>query len=313
MKIVAWLCLGVVSLIIFCFVYYLLVGAILFKIVFSRRSVTAKVLKKDFSKKLKEHNVNLCWWEKQKIKNVKIQSYDGLILKGVEVSANSNKTVIIVHGFGGSYKEMQQYCQFFHEKNFNVLCVDNRAHGESEGKCIGYGWLDRKDIISWVNFINEKNPENKIVLFGVSMGGSAVCMTAGEKNLKNVVAIISDCAFDNANRQLDFIMKRHKIIMHMFKKHLYDYVKRLYDFNIMQADAIKQVKNTKVPILYIHGQNDNFVPLENLNNLYNATPENLRDKFIVQDAEHAMAYPVAGVLYEKKVNDFLKSRTPLNS
>ena len=127
----------------------------------------------------------------------------------------------------------------------------------------------------------------------------------------NVCAVISDCAFDNANKQIDFVMRDKKIVLKLFKKHLFGYTKRIHGFDIYQADAIKQVKNTKIPILYIHGKEDYYVPIENMINLYNSTPENLRQKYLVDDAGHAMSYAVAGVLYEKKISDFLKSRTNL--
>lgn len=312
MKIVAWIVLGIILCIIAVLIYYLVVGAILFKFVFSRRSVVSRVLKKDFQKKLNDHKVDLGWWEKVKFQKVQTQSFDQLKLVGHFFEANSNKTVIVCHGFGGSYREMQQYCKFFHDKNFNVLAVDMRAHGDSEGHCIGYGWLDRKDVCSWVKFINDKRPEDKILLFGLSMGASSVCMASAEKGLNNVVAIVSDCAYANADREISFVMKKKKLFSRLLKKHAYSYAKRLYGFDVMQADAIKQVKQCKIPILFIHGQEDDFVPLENVNNLFNATPIFLREKFIAEDAQHAMSYPVCGVLYEKRIDDFLEKRTALD-
>ncbi len=313
MEVIAWIVLGIVIFIIVALLYYLLMGALLFKIIFSRRSVSARVLNKDVDKRLKEYKVDLCWWEKVKFSKIQIKSEDGLNLVGHYYEANSNRTVIVFHGFGQSYKEMQQYCKFFYDKNFSVLAVDARAHGESEGKCIGYGWLERIDVVSYVKFINKKKPNDKIILFGLSMGGATVCMASGEKGLENVVAIISDCAFDNADRQISFVMKRFKFVPKFLKKHAYSYTKRVYGFDVMQADAIKQVKQTKVPIFYIHGQADTFVPVENVNNLYNSTPSGLRGKFVVEGAKHAMSYPVAGVLYEKKIDDFLKTHTSIYS
>ena len=103
MKIVALICLVMLILVLFALVYYLLVGAILFKYVFSRKSVTAKALNKNIDEKLKRYKVDLCWWDKVKLKKVEIQSFDGLKLCGRYIEANSEKTVIVVHGFGGNY------------------------------------------------------------------------------------------------------------------------------------------------------------------------------------------------------------------
>lgn len=310
MKPLAFICLCVILCCISILGLYLLVGAIIFKIFFSRKSVYSRVMRKDIERRIKENKIDLCWWEKVKLEKVQVTSFDGLKLVGHYLNEDSSKTVIIFHGFGGSYLEMQPYCQFFSEKNFNVLAVDARAHGESEGNCVGFGWLDRLDVLEWVKFVNQKTPNSKILLFGLSMGGATVCMASGEKGLKNVVGIISDCAYDNANRQIDFLLQTRKHLK-IFKKHLYSYAKRLYGLDLIEADATKQVKKTEVPILYIHGGADDFVPPDNMRNLYNSTPQNKRDFFVIDEAGHGLAYAVGGVLYEKKVMDFLKTRTPL--
>lgn len=311
MKIVSWIILAIIILIVLGLLYYLLVGEILFHYVFSKKTLNARLFKKNLDQMIKEHKIDLCWWDKVDFEKVKIKSFDNLTLVGHYCNLNSLKTVIIVHGFGGSYRETQPYCKLFYEKNFNILAVDNRAHGESEGNCVGFGWLDRKDIISWINYLNEKTPNNKIVLFGVSMGGTAVCCVAGEEPPSNVESIISDSAFARADKQIEFVMKKKKLNFKLLRIHLFDYVKRSQDFDVSQVDAVKQVKKTQIPILFIHGKDDDYVPVEDALVLYNATPQNLKDKFIVENAKHAMAYAVTGNLYEKKISDFLKSYTKI--
>ncbi len=312
MRIVAYLLLAVILLVILAMLYYLAVGALLFKIGFSKRSIVEKGLKKNLDKKLKEYKIDLCWWEKQKPKEVNIESFDGFNLVGYFLPANSDKVVLVVHGFAESHWQMQKYAEYFHQKNFNVLAVDNRAHGKSEGGNIGFGFLEGRDIVKWVEFINKKIPNAKIILFGLSMGGTAVCFASGTHELKNVQAVISDCAFANASNQIDHILKKYKLSLKILKKHLYSYAKRLYGLDVMQIDATRCVKDTKVPILFIHGLADEFVLPENLEVLYNSTPQNLRDKYLVEEAEHIMSYPVAGVLYEKKISDFIRSRTKIS-
>lgn len=312
MKIFAWISLSFIIAIIVALVVYLIVGAVLCHLVLSRKSLADRILRKDLDRRIKENKIDLCWWDKQKLNKVEIKSFDGLKLVGRFIDNNSDKTALIVHGFGGSYLEMQPYCQFFMQKNFNVLAVDNRAHGDSEGSCVGLGFFDRLDVVEWTKYINSKIPNSKILLFGVSMGGTAVLCASCEKDLKNVQVIISDCAFANANKQVEHILSNHKFVLKFFRKWLYSYAKKVYGIDIMQADATKQVKKTQIPILYIHGSEDNFVPTENLNILYDATPSNLRDKFIVEGAKHATSYAVGGVLYEHKINQFLQTRTNLN-
>lgn len=311
MKIVAWIVLAFVLLVILALGYYLLVGAILFKIAFAKKNPKSRAMRRDTEKRLKEYNVDLCWWEKVKFEKVSMQSGDGTTLSARFFDAGSEKTVIVVHGFGQSYQEMQPYCKFFYEKKFNVLAVDNRAHGDSEGAFVGFGWLDRFDILSWCTFLNEKKKDQKILLFGLSMGATAVCCCAGEQLPNNVCAIVSDCAFANAERQITFVLRKYKFISKVLQFHLASFAKRVHNFNIKDIDATGQVKHSQVPILFIHGGEDNYVPLENLSILYNATPENLRHKYVVEGAGHAKSYAVAGVLYEKKLIDFLKMYTTI--
>ena len=290
-------------------VYYLLVGKIIFHFTLSRKSIQDRIMKKQFAKMIEQHKIDLCWWKTVKFKELSIKSFDGLSLVGHYVDRNSTKTAVVVHGFGGDYRETQPYCKLFYDKNFNVLTIVNRAHGKSEGSCIGLGWLERKDLLGWIDYLVKINPQNNIVLFGISMGATAVCSLAGEKLLPNVVGLISDCAFANADRQISSMIKKIKLGKTVLKKHLYSYVNRFYDFDIIQVDAMSQVKKTKIPILYIHAEKDALVPVDNVYSLYEATPQNLREKFVVEGSGHCLCYATAGVEYEKRISDFLRKRT----
>lgn len=311
MKVFAWIVLAIVILIILSLIYYLVVGAIIFKFTFAKRNKNSRAFKKNIDKQIKKFDIDLCWWEKYEFETLKLENRDKMLLQGHFFNNNSNKTVILSHGYGGSYIEMQPYCKFFMSKNFNILALDNRAHGDSEGKCLGFGWYDRLDILDWINYINQKFENQKILLFGISMGATAVCCAAGEKLPSNVVGVISDCAFANGEKQVRATVKKKFKVAVPFVKHFTSFLKRVYGFDMAEVDAVKQVKNTKVPILYIHGLADESVPVQNLFDLYNATPEGMRDKFVVEEAGHALSYKTAGVMYEHKINLFLSKFTKL--
>lgn len=308
MKIFALIILAVVFVAILCMLYYLVVGRVLFKVSFGRKTLKKRVEKKNLQQQLKDLDIDLCWWDKMKFQEVKTQSFDGLTLVGHYFDNNSNKTALVVHGYSANYKEMQPYCKFFIQKNFNVLVTENRAHGQSEGVCVGFGWNDRLDILQWCNQLAEKSPENKIVLFGLSMGATAVCCAVGEDLPNVVVGAISDSAFAYGKKQIEDVLSKAKILK-LFKGHLYSYLRRVHDFNIALVDAPSQLKKSKVPILFIHGKQDNFVLPQNQELLYESAPANLRAKFVVEDAGHCACYARAGVDYEKTINDFLKKYT----
>lgn len=304
MKTLSWVVLALCALVLVALLYYLLVGHFLFKISISRKSWRMKKMKKNFAQRMEKYRVELDWWKNFKV--VSVKSFDGLTLKGRFIDLGATKTALVVHGFGQSCVEMQQYCKMFVDNGFNVLAIDCRGHGESEGKFAGMGVLDAKDILSWCEFLGEKS---KIVLFGISMGGSAVCCACAEKLPQNVVAAISDSAFQSVPIQLDALLKRYRIFGKIIKKHLLSYMKRVQNFDLHAGGAVFCVKKTNIPILFIHGGADNYVAVENAKNLYASTPPQFRDKLIVDDAEHIMSIVVDKKGYERKIFEFLNART----
>lgn len=306
MKIFSIVILALLGLMLVVMATYLIIGMVSFKISLSRKSTTKRLVNKSMQKTLSAYKIDFCWWDKFDFQTLSLISKDGLKLVGHFLQNKSNELAIIVHGYGADYREMQLYAKYFVEKNYNVLAVENRAHGNSEGKMMGMGWFDRLDLIQWINLMLEKNANYQIVLMGLSMGASTVCMASGEKLPSNVKAIISDCAFANVYEQFRYVFN-HKThlpafpILNIFNV----YTKATYKFDMKKADATMQVKKTKVPILFIHGDKDSFVPTENVYKLYNATPENLRQLYIAEGADHAMSYPINEMEYEKQLNLFL--------
>lgn len=306
MKIFAIVGLSIIGLLLLAMLLYLIIGRVCFKIALARKSTASRIVNKEMNKIIDQYKIDFCWWDKFKFEDFSIKSRDGLKLVAHFLPNKSEKLAIIVHGYGADYKEMQQYAKYFVEKNYNILAVENRTHGQSEGKMIGMGWLDRLDLVDWINFMVEKNPNFQIVLFGLSMGASTVCMASGEKLPKNVKAIISDCAYDNVYDVWKHVYKTktHLPVWPIFN--IFDlYLKNAYNFDMKQADAKPMVKKCKVPILFIHGGADDFVPTPMVYKLYDVADEKLRQIYVVEGAGHALSYPVAGVQYEKILNDFL--------
>ena len=303
MKILAWIIIGLVIAILLGLILYLITGAILFHFSLGRKELKKRVKKNNLKNNLEKYQIDLCWWDKIDFKKVEIKSFDNLKLVGHYLDQKSSLTILLVHGYSANYKEMQKYAKFFYQKGYNLLCVENRAHGDSEGECVGMGYLDRLDLKSWINFLNE-NYKSKIILFGLSMGASAVC-GASEDLPDNVVGIIADSVFDNVEKQIKYILRKTGIFKNLLFKILKSYTKRRYDFNLSDGDFINCVKKSKVPILYFHGKADKYVLPECSMNLFENTPENLREINLVDEAEHAMSYVILGNLYERKITRFL--------
>lgn len=306
MKIVSIIVLALVGVMLLAMLMYLIAGAICFRIALSRRSTAKRVVNKTMKKTIDNYKIDFCWWDKFEFETLSLISKDGLKLVGHFLPNSSNNLAIIVHGYGADYREMQNYAKLFVEKNYNILVVENRAHGNSEGRFMGMGWLDKNDIVQWISLCLEKNPNYKIVLMGLSMGASTVCMTSGEKLPSNVKAIISDCGYANVFEQFKYVFRTKAHLPTWPLLNIFNvYTKSIYKFNMKEADAVSQIKKSKLPFLFIHGDSDKFVPTENVYKLSSAVPDERKDIYIAKGADHAMSYPIDPLEYERHVNKFL--------
>ncbi|MCA6774109.1 alpha/beta hydrolase [Enterococcus mundtii] len=235
-------------------------------------------------------------------------STDGLKLSAIYLPAtDSHKTAIVAHGYMGNAETMANYAKMFHDLGYNVLVPDARGHGKSEGDYIGFGWHERKDYVKWIDQVLETNGQSEeIVLYGISMGAATVMMTSGESLPTNVKAIIEDCGYSSVNEELAyqlnelFSLPPFPLIQ---VTSLMTKIRAGYFFG--EADAIQQLEKNQLPMLFIHGDADTFVPYEMLDKVYQAT-NGPKEKYIVPGAEHAKAYSIDPENYQKTVSSFLE-------
>lgn len=236
-----------------------------------------------------------------------ITSSDKLKLHSYKITNqnNTNKWVITVHGYTSEGINMSTYAKHYYDNGYNVLIPDLRAHGLSEGNYIGMGWDDRLDIISWINYILKENPNAEIILHGVSMGSATVLMTSGEEIPSNVKAIIADCGYtsvwDEFAYQLDDLFSLPEFPILNVSSMV---AKIRAGYFLGEASSLEQVKNSKTPILYIHGDKDDFVPYYMMEELYNATSSE-KEMLTIKGAEHAKASEVDPETYWNTVNNFI--------
>ncbi len=235
-----------------------------------------------------------------------IKSFDNLnlyanFLKG----ENVKETVILVHGYKSSAEnEFGGIVNVYLRRQCNILALENRAHGRSEGKYIGFSELDQYDIIAWVKKINELYPETSIFLHGVSMGGASVIHTCN-KQMKNVKGIIEDCGFTSCRAITKAMMKKTFNLPYFpfgYVASIFALIISKVDFD--KSDGLKEVKESKYPILFITGDKDNFVPSKMTIAMYKAcnSPKKL---LVVENAGHAAANVVDEEKYFREVEMFL--------
>ena len=192
----------------------------------------------------------------------------------------------------------------YREGRYNMLFIDHRAHGDSEGKTITFGIKERLDLIDWVNFIIGRfGSDVKIILYGISMGGATVLMAAGEPLPESVKAIISDCPYSSP---IDIILKVGKEggMPSFILKPLARFGARIFGrFSLTQASPKEAVKRSSVPILLIHGESDSFVPAYMSDEIYAMNPSITLEKF--DGADHAVCCLYDTEAYFELVNAFI--------
>lgn len=240
--------------------------------------------------------------------DVFIQSGDGLKLHATFFPCEGSKKVVICfHGYTShGLKDYTTLAVFYLNNGYNLLIVDERAHGQSEGKYIGFGCLDRQDASVWIDYMIEKLGEDcKILLHGDSMGGATVLMTTGLALPVQVKAAVSDCAFTSAKEVFTHVLKTRyhlpptpimQIANQMGKK------KAGYGFD--DCNARREVTKSTIPILFIHGEADDFVPCSMAYEIYNAC-RSKKKLVIVEGAGHVESCYMNPDLYEGAIKEFI--------
>lgn len=249
------------------------------------------------------------WLAGQKVQLLEITAADGLKLSGMYISAPMAKgrTAILVHGYTSQGQDMLSMARVFVDVlGYHVLIPDLRAHGSSEGILIGFGWLDRKDMLRWIDrVLQQQGPDEQVVLYGVSMGAATVMMTAGEKLPKHVKAVIEDCGYTSVKAELSYQMGRMYHLPAFPLVEVASLVSKLragYFFG--EASALGAVKKTRLPILFIHGEADDFVPYAMMDQLYQAAGGE-KARYSVPGAGHGGAFAANRQAYVEAMQQFL--------
>lgn len=237
-----------------------------------------------------------------------LTSRDGLELHALYLPReDSHKYAVICHGYGSVPQFGGRFAAKFYEMGYSVLAPAARAHELSGGRYASMGWLERRDIVDWVNTLVEQNPRAEVVLFGVSMGGATVMMTAGEADLSpNVKCVIEDCGYSSV---WDEFAGQLKELFGLPTFPVLDAASLVTQvragFGFKEASAVEQLKKTSLPMLFIHGEEDTFVPYAMLDVVYEACASPDKEKLSVPGAAHGEASWEAPELYWATVEAFL--------
>ena len=243
-------------------------------------------------------------------KEAVVTSYDGLRLFGKCYIASADAPwLIMLHGYrSGAERDFCGGLKFGIDSGFNVLLVDQRAHGKSEGKCLTFGIKERYDCLTWINYvISQAGSSCKIALYGMSMGAATVLMAAGSGLPKNVACIVADCGYTSPKAIIKKVIRE----MHYPVFPTYALVRlggMLFGgFDIEEYSAVQAMEKCDIPVLFIHGDDDRFVPCDMGRENHRHCRAEGKKLLIVPNAGHGMSYMSDKRAYLGTVSEFLKS------
>ncbi len=245
--------------------------------------------------------------KEQTFEDVYIKAHDGKRLYGRYYHICDGAPIHIqFHGYRSS--SLHDFCgghKLARELGHNVLAIDQRAHGNSQGHTISFGIKERFDCISWAEYlIGRFGDDTRIILSGISMGAATVLMAAGERLPENIVGVIADCPYSSPKEIILSVCADMGIHPKLGFPFVYIGALLFGGFNLTECDAVRGAMNSSVPVLLIHGEADDFVPISMSYKISKANPEAV--KFVpFPEAGHGLSYVVDTERYTNEVAHFI--------
>ncbi|WP_371371147.1 alpha/beta hydrolase [Sporomusa aerivorans] len=252
--------------------------------------------------------------KKRQWSDITIESRFGYPLSATYIPnpASTDKTLIFLHGFTEDRATGLNYLDIYLNDGFNLLLVDSRAHGNSGGNSVTWGNYEKYDLDQWVDWVGHRFPGGMIGVHGISMGAATALMHAelNEKS-KRVAFYIADSSYSDFETLLALQMEqRLNLPGKVLTKLLLPYANVAAYFNsrftFHQASPIRSVRNITTPVLYIHGEADELVPVNMALDLYNAT-KGPRQIYLFPHAKHVAAIFDDHYRYGRVVQNFVQS------
>jgi len=237
---------------------------------------------------------------------VSIVSHDGLKLSGRYYHVKDGAPLdICFHGYRSHpITDFSGGTELSFLMEHNVLLIDERAHGKSEGSTISFGIQERLDLLDWVNYAIKRFGINvQILLYGISMGGATVLMASGLDLPSNVKGIIADCPFAKPLDIILYVGERTSFPNWLIKPFALLSARIYGGFDLLETDAVRSVQNAKVPILIIHGEDDRYVPCWMSEPVAEANSQMVR-RVTFPGAAHGISYLVDTQRYHQIVKEF---------
>ncbi len=229
----------------------------------------------------------------------------------IDGDSATNRVAVLLHGYNDRAESMLHIAYIYnHEMGFNVLLPHFYGHGESDGDHIDMGWLDRHDMLQWMQLANDMfkgdSTQCQMVVHGISMGAATTMCISGEQCPAYVKCFVEDCGYTSVWDEFSGELKNQFGLPSFPLMNLTSALCKLrYGWTFGEASPLEQVKKSTVPMLFIHGDADTFVPFAMLDRLYNAKQQGYKEKYVAHGTEHARAYTDHPEQYTQRVKSFV--------
>lgn len=246
---------------------------------------------------LEKTKADIAWFKEAMPQKVKLTSFDGLKLCAYEVGHFKDRPyVILVHGYNSDALSLLNSAHEFYKRNYNLLMIDQRGWGESEGEICTFGFKESLDLVKWIEYLL-KNTSNDIGLYGVSMGASTILKTLSYKLDPRVRFAILEGPYSSFRSLLEKRLKTS-----LLTPALSHYIYEVMGFELDELDLQKAVKENNVPTLFIHADKDSVVDISNTQDLF-AANKGLKELYVLDSDVHAYGMLLKG--YFERIDEFL--------
>ena len=296
-------------------VFFLATGLYIFK-----STVTRELhdIEKSYSRYVENNLFDEALYNSASKEDITLKSFDGLNLTSTLIMNENptNKFIVLVHGVSICYVGSLKYFDIFYKNGFNILIVNQRRHGKSEGKYSTYGFYEKYDVNMWIEYLKSRFGNDIILgLHGESMGAGTVMETIPLND--SIKFVIEDCGYSNFHELIGFQIThayKNRLVRKILRPSLIFanfFMKTKAKFSMKKIVPIDIVSSTSLPMMFIHGKEDYFVPWYMALDLYKAKTKGYKELYLVEGAKHAEALEVNKILYEKKIMTFIEKSLSL--
>ncbi|WP_332834029.1 alpha/beta hydrolase [Clostridium perfringens] len=296
-------------------VFFLATGLYIFK-----STVTRELhdIEKSYTRYVENNLFNEALYNSASKEDITLKSFDGLNLTSTLIMNENptNKFIVLVHGVSICYVGSLKYFDIFYKNGFNILIVNQRRHGKSEGKYSTYGFYEKYDVNMWIEYLKSRFGNDIILgLHGESMGAGTVMETIPLND--SIKFVIEDCGYSNFHELIGFQIThayKNRLVRKILRPSLIFanfFMKTKAKFSMKKIVPIDIVSSTSLPMMFIHGKEDYFVPWYMAVDLYKAKTKGYKELYLVEGAKHAEALEVNKILYEKKIMTFIEKALSL--